>query len=60
MSQSRDHAAATIDEHAKTIDELHGKLAAEPGADKAGLQRAVEKLKTAHAAFRNDALGCMN
>ena len=60
MASSREHASADLDAHGRTIDELHRKLAAMPGADKDRLHKAVEKYKDAHRAFTDDALGCMN
>jgi hypothetical protein len=59
-SATQDQAARTLDAHAKTIDELHQKLAEAVGVDKERLQKAVDKLKAAHKQFRDDALGCMN
>jgi hypothetical protein len=59
-SAARDQAAGNLDAHARSIDELHRKLAATPGADQPGLQKAVEKYKGAYNQFRDDALGCMN
>jgi hypothetical protein len=49
-----------LDDHARSIDELHQKLAATPGADKERLKEAVGKYKAAHKQFEDDALGCMN
>lgn len=57
---TKDTAAHSLDEHARSIDELHEKLAAMPGVDKDRLKHAVAKLKAAHQTFRDDALGCMN
>jgi hypothetical protein len=59
-SATQDQAARTLDAHAKSIDELHSKLAETVGVDKERLQKAVDKLKAAHKQFRDDALGCMN
>ncbi|HEY8298525.1 MAG TPA: hypothetical protein VIG32_10960 [Candidatus Baltobacteraceae bacterium] len=59
-SSSHDQAAGHIDAHARSIDDLHAKLAALPGASKDRLQTAVDKYKSAHKQFRDDALGCMN
>ncbi|MEO6836714.1 MAG: hypothetical protein ABI231_12525 [Candidatus Tumulicola sp.] len=59
-SASHDQAAHSIDAHGRSIDDLHHKLASTPGADKAGLQRAVDTYKAAHQQFRDNALGCMN
>lgn len=60
MASTREQAAADIDAHGRTIDELHHKLAAAAGVDKARLQQAVDKLKAAFHAFSDDAQGCMN
>jgi hypothetical protein len=60
MTTTQEQAAASIDSHGGTIDELHRKLAAIPNADKDRLQKAVDKYRAAHAQFRDDALGCMN
>ena len=57
---TQDEAARSLDAQAQSIDELHRKLAASPGVDQDRLQKAVEKYKAAHQAFRDDALGCMN
>jgi hypothetical protein len=57
---TQEKAALDIDAHAEKIDELHQTLAATPGCDTEKLQRAVDKYKAAHQAFRDDALGCMN
>ncbi len=55
-----DDVKKSLDEHARSIDALHQKLAAMPGIDKNRLQQAVTKLKAAAAAFHDDALGCAN
>jgi hypothetical protein len=60
MSTARDQASADLDAHGRSIDELHRKLAAVAGVDKPRLQTAVDKYKTAHRQFCDDALGCMN
>jgi hypothetical protein len=57
---NKDDAARALDAHARSIDTLHEKLAATPGVDKDRLQQAVNKYKSAHKAFHDDALGCMN
>jgi hypothetical protein len=44
-----------MEEHKRQIDELHRKLAAMPGVNKERLSIAVEKLKTAHMQFEDDA-----
>lgn len=54
------NAKQVLDEHARSIDTLHQKLAAMPGADKDRLKDAVGKYKAAHKQFEDDALGCMN
>ena len=53
-------AARALDEHSQAIDDLHRKLAATPGTDTERLAKAVDKYKSAHQAFCDDALGCMN
>jgi hypothetical protein len=60
MNATVDTAKSALDAHAKSIDALHEKLAATPGVDKGRLQQAVEKYKSAHRQFHDDALGCMN
>lgn len=57
---ANDQIVASIDAHARSIDELHSKLAATPGINEERLQQAVDKLKTAHQQFHSDALACMN
>jgi hypothetical protein len=59
-SASRERAAGDLNAHGSAIDQLHQKLAAAPGVDKARLQTAVDKYKAAFSQFRDDALGCMN
>ena len=59
-NSSRDEAAEHLDAHERSIDELHRKLASAPGTDTERLKSAVHRYKAAHAAFRDDALGCMN
>lgn len=54
------NAQQVLDDHGRSIDALHEKLAAMPGADKERLKEAVTKYKTAHRQFQDDALGCMN
>ncbi|HUZ48558.1 MAG TPA: hypothetical protein VMW12_02320 [Candidatus Dormibacteraeota bacterium] len=58
MTQTK--AGTYIDEHGKTIDQLHDKLEAIPDVDKEKLEKVVETYKTAHKKFHDDALGCMN
>jgi hypothetical protein len=60
MSSAREQATADLDALERSIDALHGKLAAAVGSDKDRLRKAVEKYKSAHRQFRDDALGCMN
>jgi cell division FtsZ-interacting protein ZapD len=47
-------AAAAVNAHAKSIDDLHAKLAAVPGIDQDKLNAAVAKLKSAFASFQDD------
>jgi len=56
----KEHIASSLDAHAKSIDELHRKIAEQVGVDKEKLQKAVDKFKAAHKQFRDDALACMN
>jgi hypothetical protein len=58
-SMSND-AKQALDDHARSIEDLHKKLAATPGADKERLNEVVAKYKVAHKQFEDDALGCMN
>ena len=53
-------ARQVLDDHKRSIDTLHQKLAEVPGADKHRLEEAVGKYKAAHKQFEDDALGCMN
>ncbi|HXO18272.1 MAG TPA: hypothetical protein VN909_08870 [Candidatus Dormibacteraeota bacterium] len=48
-----------METHARSIDDLHRKLAALPGCDQQRLAHAVEKYKAAHKVFQDDALGCV-
>lgn len=59
MSDSKNKAAAVLSAHAQTIDQLHAKLAALPGCDTVRLSVAVQKYKTAHQVFEDDALECV-
>jgi hypothetical protein len=59
MSDAKADAAAALNAHARSIDELHAKLAALPGANKERLAHAVAKLKAAQQAFHDDALACV-
>ncbi len=60
MANTKDEAAQHLDSHGRAIDDLHRKLAGTPGVDKARLQQAADKYKSAHKQFRDDALECMN
>lgn len=53
-------AKQELDQHARSIDALHQKLSAMPGADKERLKEVVGRYKAAHKQFEDDALGCMN
>ncbi|MFY9718558.1 MAG: hypothetical protein WAK16_02835 [Candidatus Cybelea sp.] len=55
MADAKSEASAALRAHGQAIDELHRKLAAIPGVDTVKLKVAVEKLKTAHASFEEDA-----
>lgn len=57
MSDANSEATHLLEGHKRSIDELHQKLAALPGANKERLAGAAGKLKTAFAAFHDDALG---
>jgi hypothetical protein len=59
MSDAKADAAAALEAHKRSIDDLHQKLMAMPGCDKARLSRAVGKYKAAAQAFHDDALGCV-
>ena len=59
MSDVKSDAASALAAHARTIDELHHKLAALAGCDKDRLARAVDKYKAAHQTFHDDALACI-
>jgi hypothetical protein len=59
MSDSKNEAAAALSAHAQTIDQLHAKIAALPGCDTARLAVAVQKYKSAHQVFEDDALACV-
>lgn len=59
MSEAKTDAAAALEAHGKSIDQLHQRLAAMPGCDKERLTQAVSKYKAAHQAFHDDALGCV-
>jgi hypothetical protein len=59
MSDAKADAAAALEAHKRSIDDLHQKLMAMPGCDKARLSQAVGKYKAANQAFHDDALGCV-
>jgi len=59
MSDAKTDAAGALEAHANAIDALHQKLASLAGCDTERLARAVDKYKAAHAAFHDDALGCV-
>jgi hypothetical protein len=59
MSDAKAGAAAALDAHKRSIDDLHQKLVTLPGCDTARLAQAVAKYKAANQAFHDDALGCV-
>jgi hypothetical protein len=59
MADAKSEATAALRAHGQAIDDLHRRLAAIPGADTVKLKMAVEKFKTAHATFEDDALECV-
>jgi hypothetical protein len=59
MSDAKGDARNALEDHGRSIDDLHHKLAALAGCDKQRLASAVEKYKAAHKAFSDDALGCV-
>ena len=59
MPDLKSEASHVLEEHRRSIDELHRKLASMPGCDKDRLAHAVEKYKAASQTFRDDALGCV-
>jgi hypothetical protein len=59
VSDAKADAAAALEAHRRSIDDLHQKLMALPGCDKARLSQAVGKYKAANQAFHDDALGCV-
>ncbi len=59
MADARSDALQALREHGNSIDALHRKLAAMPGANQQRLSAAVAKYKAAHAAFQDDALECI-
>jgi hypothetical protein len=60
MPTITDDARHALDAHRKTIEDLHQKLAAMPGINKAKLQVALEKYRASMSQFHDDVLGCMN
>lgn len=60
MAATREEVRADLDSIGRSIDALHHKMSAAEGVDKARLRNAVEKFKSAHQQFHDDALGCMN
>jgi hypothetical protein len=59
MPDVKTEATQVLEEHGRSIDELHRKLASMPGCDKDRLADAVQKYKAASATFHDDALGCV-
>lgn len=59
MTDSKAEVREALDAHARSIDELHRKIASLPGCNKDRLAHAVEKYKAAHQTFTDDALGCV-
>jgi hypothetical protein len=59
MSDVKTDVTNSLETHARSIDDLHRKLAALPGCDQQRLAHAVEKYKAAHKVFQDDALGCV-
>lgn len=59
MTDAKSEFHKALEAHGHSIDELHRKLAAMPGADKERLANAVAKLKAAHQAFHDDAQACV-
>lgn len=55
MADAKAEAKALIHAHGKAIDELHHKLGAIAGVDRAKVKVAIDKLKLAHAKFEEDA-----
>ena len=60
MATLTENIKSTLDEHLKSIESLHQRIAATPGSDKTKLQGVVSQYKAAAQKFRDDALGCMN
>jgi hypothetical protein len=59
MTDLKEEVSGLLHAHAHAIDDLHRKLAAVAGCDKQRLEKAVAKYKAAHAAFEDDAQGCV-
>ncbi len=59
MIDAKSDATRALDEHGKSIETLHEKLASIAGCDRERLAKAVDKYKAAHQAFHDDALGCV-
>lgn len=59
MSDPKEATSQALEAHTRSTDELHAKLAKEPGCDTKRLTAAVEKYKAATVAFHDDALGCV-
>ncbi len=59
MADVKEDVRSALDAHARSIDELHQKLAAMPGCDTDRLARATQQYKAAHQVFHDDALGCV-
>lgn len=55
-----DDAKRALDAHRQSIDDLHAKLQATPGVNKAKLQAVMDRYRTATLKFHEDVLGCMN
>ena len=55
MTEPKSEVSKLMQAHKSQIDELHRKLAAMPGVNKEKLSVSVEKLKTAHMEFEDDA-----
>jgi hypothetical protein len=63
MSDAKSEIREAVEEHMRSLHadlhKLHDRLAAMPGVDKEKLSHAVAKLKSAHAAFADDAQACV-
>ncbi len=59
MVDVKSEISRAFEAHGHLIDEVRQKLVAIEGCDKQRLEHAVEKLKAAHKAFHDDALGCV-